>query len=78
MQGVQDIGGQTVVKKKPKDVVAVMPGRLKPYSYFVLGCGAVPDFLKQAGKTIHVVWDGEHICQDFTFRVENEAVVLVL
>ncbi len=34
---VEDIGGQTVVKKKSKDIVAVMPGCLKPYFYAVLG-----------------------------------------
>ena len=45
MQGVQDIGGQTVVKKKPKQVVAVMSGRLKPYFYFVLRVGAILDSL---------------------------------
>ena len=35
-QGIQDIGEQTIVKKKPQQVVAVMSGRLKPYFYFVL------------------------------------------
>ena len=44
-QRVQDIGGQTVVKKKPEDVVAVMPGRLKPYFYAVLGRGAAPELV---------------------------------
>ena len=35
MQRVNDISWQTVVKKEPKDVVAIMPGSLKPYFYFV-------------------------------------------
>ena len=35
MQGIHDIDGQIIVKKKPKDVVAIMSGSLKPYFYFV-------------------------------------------
>ena len=35
MQGIHDIDGQVVVKKKPKDIAAVMSGSLKPYFYFV-------------------------------------------
>ena len=54
-QRVQDIGGQTVVKKKPKDVVAVMPGRLKPYFYAVLGCGAGPELVQQGVEAIQVI-----------------------
>jgi hypothetical protein len=44
-QGVQDIGEQTVVKKKPEQVVAVLPGCLKPSFNFVLRCCESPDFL---------------------------------
>ena len=44
-QGIQDIGGQTVVKKKPEQIVAVMSGRLKPYFYFVLRVGTILDSL---------------------------------
>ena len=29
-------------------------------------------------KTICIVLDGEHICQDFALRADDEAVVLVL
>ena len=29
-------------------------------------------------KAIHAVWNGENIRKDFTFRVDNKAVVLVL
>ncbi len=61
------VGGQTVVKKKPENVVTVMAGCLKPYFYFVLGHGAVTDRLQQPIETIHVVRDGEHICQDCAF-----------
>ena len=46
-QRVQDIGGQTVVKKEPEDVVAVMPGRIKPYFYAVLGRGTGPELVQQ-------------------------------
>ena len=35
VQWVYDIGWQAAVKKEPKDVVAVMPGSLKSYFYFV-------------------------------------------
>ena len=51
-QRVQDIGGQTVVKEKPKDVVAVMPGRLKPYFYAVLGCRAGPELVQQSVEAL--------------------------
>ena len=77
-QGVQDIGGQTIVKKEPKQVVAVMPGRLKPYFYFVLRVGAVLDSLQQTGESIHRVWNGKYICQNFTLRANDETIMLIL
>ena len=77
-QGIQDIGEQTFVKKKPQQVVAVMSGRLKPYLYFVLWCGAIPDSLQQAVESIHGVWNGKYIGQNFTLGVDDEAIVLIL
>ena len=35
MQRIHDIDGQVIVKKKSKNVVAIMPGSLKSYFYFV-------------------------------------------
>ena len=54
-----------------------MSGRLKPYLYFALWCGALPDFLQQKVESIHRVWNGKYICQNFTLGAENEAIVLV-
>ena len=71
------IGGQTVVKKKPEKVVAVMSGRLKLYFYFVLRGGTTLDSLQQTVKPIHVVGSREHIRQDFTLRTGDEAIVLI-
>ena len=76
--GKIEIGGQTVVKKKPKQIVAVMSGCLKPYFHFVLWCGAVLDSLQQAVEPIHCIGDSEHIHQDFPLRTENEAIMLTL
>ena len=54
-----------------------MPGRLKPYLYFVLRCDAVPDSLQQAVESIHCVGDGKYIRQNFTLGADDEAIVLV-
>ena len=54
-----------------------MPGRLKPYLYFVLRCGALPDSLQQAVESIHCVGDGKYICQNFTLGADDEAIVLI-
>ena len=54
-----------------------MAGCLKSYLYFVLGRSAIPDSLQQTGEAVHVIRNGEHVSQDYAFRVENEAVVLV-
>ena len=78
MQWVYDIGWQTAVKKKPENVVAVMSGSLKPYFYFVCRTGAAANGLQQGSKSFCIVWNGEYICQDFAFRAEDEAVVLIL
>ena len=55
-----------------------MSGSLKPYLYFVLRASAATNGLQQCVKALRIVLDGEYICQDFTFRAEDEAVVLVL
>ena len=77
-QGVQDIGGQTIVKKESKQIVAVMSSGLKPYLYFVLRCGTLSDSLQQTVKTVHVVRDRKHIRQDFTLGANDKAIVLIL
>ena len=78
MQRIDDIGGQTFVKKKSEDVVAVVSGSLKPYFYFILRASTAANGLQEPVKVLCIVLDGEYICQDFTFRAEDEAVVLVL
>ena len=78
VQWVDEKGVQTVLKKKPEDVVAVVSGSLKPYFYVVCRAGTRPDRLKEQLKTVPVVGNGEHIGQHFTFRTEDKAVVLVL
>lgn len=50
---------------------------LKPYLYFVLRCDAVPDSLQQAVESIHCVWNGKYICQNFTLGADDEAIVLI-
>ena len=78
MQWVYDIGWQATVKKEPKNVVAVMSGSLKSYFYFVCRTSTAANSLQQDAKTFCVVRNGEDICQDFTFRAKDEAVMLVL
>lgn len=77
MQGVYDIGWQAAVKKKPKNVVAVMSGSLKSYFYFVCWTSTAANGLQKYVKSFCVVGDGEYICQDSALRAEDEAVVLV-
>ena len=67
VQRVNEIGVQTVLKKKPEDVVAVVSGSLKPYFYVVCQTGARLYPLQQSLKAVSVVGDGEHIGQHFTF-----------
>ena len=55
-----------------------MSGRLKPYFYFVLRCGTIPDSLQQAMKPVHVVGNRKHIRQDFPLGADDEAIVLIL
>ena len=55
-----------------------MSSRLKPYFYFVLRVGAILDSLQQIVKPIHIVGDDEHIRQDFTLRVDDKTIVLIL
>ena len=51
---------------------------LKPYFYFVLRCGTIPDSLQQAMKPVHVVGNRKHIRQDFPLGADDEAIVLIL
>ena len=78
VQRIDNKGVQTLVKQKSENVVAVMSGSLKSYLYFVCGTGAAANGLQKRAKDFCIVWDGEYICQDFAFRAEDEAVVLVL
>ena len=55
-----------------------MSGSLKSYFYFVCRTSTATNGLQQGIKSLCVVGDGEDICQDFTFRAEDKAVVLVL
>ena len=55
-----------------------MPGRLKPYFYAVLRCGAGPELVQQGVDALQVIGDGEHIRQGHTRGAEDEAVVLIL
>ena len=78
MQRIDDVGWQAFVKQKSEDVVAVVSGSLKPYFYFILRASTAANGLQEPVKALGIVLDGEYICQSFTFRAEDEAVVLVL
>ena len=78
VQRIDDVGVQAFVKQKSKNVVAVVSGSLKPYFYFVLRASTAANRLQQHVKALCIVLDGEYICQNFAFRAEDEAVVLVL
>ena len=78
MQRVYDIGWQAAVKKKSENDVALKSGSLKSYLYFVCRTSAAANGLQKCVESFCIVWDGEYICQDFTFRAEDEAIVLVL
>ena len=54
-----------------------MSGSLKPYFYFIFWTGAAANGLQEPVKAFRIIWDGEHIRKDFTFRTEDEAVMLV-
>ena len=69
---------QAFVDQKSEDVVTVVSGSLKSYFYFIFRSGAAVYGLQQRVKALRIVLDGEYICQDFAFRAENEAIVLVL
>ena len=78
MKRVDDTGGQTLVKEKSEDVVAVMTGGFK--SYFYIGqirCHRLKSLEKQI-EAVQVIGDGEDFRQNLTVRVDDVAVVLVL
>lgn len=77
MQRIDNVGWQTFGKQKSENVVAVKSGSLKSYFCYVCWTGAVANSAQKHFKAFRIVWDGECICQDFTFRAEDEAVVLV-
>lgn len=55
-----------------------MSGSLEPYFYYVLSGRASPNFLQQAIETSYIFWDGKDVRQDYPFRTDDEAVVLIL
>ena len=61
MQWIDDIGGQTFVKQKSEDVVAVVSGSLKSYFYFVFRTGTAANSLQQGVKSLRIVLDGKYI-----------------
>lgn len=78
MKRVDDTGGQTFVKEKSEDVVAVMAGGLKSYFYIAqIRCNRLKSLEKQI-EAVQVVGDGEDFRQNLTVRVDDVAVVLVL
>ena len=78
MQRIDNKGVQTFVKQESENVVAVMSGSLKPYFYFVCRTGTAANGLEKRVKAFRIVGNGEYICQDFPFRTEDEAVMLIL
>ena len=66
MQRVDDIGGQTFVKEKSEDVVAVMTGGLKSYFYIaqIRCCRLEP--LKKQTEAVLIIADGEDLRQNLT------------
>ena len=66
MQRVDDKGGQTFVKEKSEDVVAVMPSGLKSYFYIAqIRCYRQEPIEKQA-EAVLIIGDGENLRQNFT------------
>jgi len=78
VQRIDNVGWQTFVKQKSENVVAVVSSSLKSYFYFVCRTGTAANGLQQGTDPFCIVWDGEYICQDFAFRAEDEAIMLVL
>jgi hypothetical protein len=78
VQRIDNVGWQTFVKQESENVVAVMSGSLKSYLYFICRTGTAANSLQKCVKALCVVRDGEYICQNFAFRAEDKAVVLVL
>ena len=77
MERVNDIGGQTFVKEKSEDVVAVMPGGFKSYFYFTQIRRYRLERLEKQVEAVQVILDREHILEHFSVRVYDAAVVLV-
>ena len=66
-----------MVKKKPEDIVAVVSSSLKSYYYFFRLLGTGMDSLQKAFKAIPIVLDSEYVGKNFTFRVEDKAIMLI-
>ena len=77
MQWVNEIDKHIILKKKAKDVVAIVSGSLKPYFYFVCRAGAGLNPLQESIESIPIVGNGKHIREHFTFRAENKAIMLI-
>ena len=77
MQRIYDIGVETVVKKESENVVAVMTSSLKSYFYFTqIRCYRL-EHLEEKVEADLVIRDAENVCQNFSVRVYDVAVVLV-
>ena len=77
VERIYDIGVETFVKEKSKQVVAVMTSSLKSYFYFAqIRCYRLERLEEQVEADL-VIRDGEDFCQDFSIRVYDVAVVLV-
>ncbi len=75
VQRIDDAGVQTFVKQKSEDAAAVMSGSLKSCLYFVFRVCTVTNGLQLRVETFCIDLDGEYICQDFTFRIDDEAML---
>ena len=78
MERVQYKGGQAFAKENAEDVVAVMAGGLESYFYIVQIARYRFEPLKKQVEAFQIVLNGERIRKNFSVRVYDVAVVLVL
>ena len=78
MERVQYKGGQAFAKENAEDVVAVMAGGLESYFYIVQIARYRFEPLKKQVEAFQVILTSEHIRENFSVRVYDVAVVLVL
>ena len=78
MQRIDNIGWQALVKQKSENVVAVMSSSLKSYFYFVIWTCAAVNLLQQGIKSICIIGNGEYTRKGFPFRIQDNAIMLIL